>query len=113
MTDDKQITIALDERKEKALGLMLNGRKDKEITEELGISRQTLYRWRKYDWHFMKALEERRSMLREQAEDGLLELTDAALEAIRSALTEGDNPPRSGNSKLPVLGGLHPLPLQS
>ena len=71
MTDDKQITIALDERQEKALGLMLNGRKDKEITEELGISRQTLYRWRKYDANFLQILEERRNMLREQAEDTL------------------------------------------
>jgi len=65
MTDDKQVTIHPDEKQERALELLLNGRKDKEITEELGISRQTLYRWRKYDVTFLKTLEERRSMLRE------------------------------------------------
>ena len=100
MTDEKQITIRLDDKQERALELMLDGLKDSEITQQLEVSRQTLYRWRKYDGQFMEALEERRSMLREQAQDGLLELTEAALEAVRSALTEGDTKTRLQAAKM-------------
>lgn len=39
----------------------------------------------------MKALDERQTLMREAASNGLLELTEVALEAVREALQDDDN----------------------
>lgn len=90
MEESKELAIHIDKKKEKALEFILQGWKETDIAEKLGVSRMTLYRWRKYDEYFIEALDERRSMMIEQATNGILELTGKAIEAIRRALTEGD-----------------------
>ncbi len=90
MDKEKQITIYLDPRKERALAMMMEGRKDTEIAKELNIARVTLYRWRVDDIHFIKALNERRELLKQRAREGLLELTGAALKAIIKSLASRD-----------------------
>ena len=80
----------MNEKEEMALALILQGRKDAEVAEALGISRMTIWRWKKYDAGFIQALEEKRAHLRQQAEDNILELTESAVNAIRDALNEGD-----------------------
>lgn len=90
MDDKNAITLHMDEKKEKALELILKGERDTNIATRLGISRMTLHRWRRDDVYFIEALDERRSMMMEQAMDGVVELTEMAIEAIRRALTEGD-----------------------
>jgi peroxiredoxin family protein len=40
---------------------------------------------------FMRALDERQALMREMAQNGLLELTEGALEAVREALKDKDN----------------------
>ena len=80
----------MNEKEEMALALILQGRKDAEVAEALGISRMTIWRWKKYDAGFIQALEEKRAHLRQQAEDNILELTESAVNAIRDALNEND-----------------------
>ena len=83
-------TNEMNEKEEMALALILQGRKDAEVAEALGISRMTIWRWKKYDAGFIQALEEKRAHLRQQAEDNILELTESAVNAIRDALNEND-----------------------
>jgi transposase-like protein len=90
MDEKNAITLHIDEKKEKALEMILKGEKDTNIAARLRISRMTLYRWRRDDVYFIEALTERRGMMMEQATEGLMELTEMAIEAIRRALTEGD-----------------------
>lgn len=91
METENDLTNPLNQTEERALTLIMEGRKDTEIADELGISRMTIYRWRKYDVQFMKALDERQALMREMAQNGLMELTEAALEAVREALKDKDN----------------------
>ncbi len=81
----------LDEKQELALAMIMQGEKDIEIAAALGINRKTIYRWRKYDEQFTKALDERQALMREMAQNSLLELTESALEAVRKALQDDDN----------------------
>jgi transposase-like protein len=69
---------------------MLRGETDTQIAKLLKTTRQTLYYWRTQDARFMKALAERRSILREQTREELLELSHAATEAVRKALASKD-----------------------
>ena len=96
-------TKPIGEKEELALTLILKGRKDTEIAEELGINRVTLYRWKKYDERFMQELEDRRAMPRQQTEDSILELSESAIEAIKDALKDSDTKIRLQAAKL-VLG---------
>jgi hypothetical protein len=105
MENKNQTTTTTDDKEERALTLMLQGRKDTEVAEELGISRMTIYRWKRYDGRFLKELEDRRALLREQAEDNLLELSESAIETIKDALKDNDMKIRLQAAKL-VLGML-------
>jgi transposase-like protein len=90
MEQEKAITIVKSEKQERALELMLRGETDTQIAKAMKITRQTLYYWRTQDARFMKALAERRSILREQTREELLELSHAATEAVRKALASKD-----------------------
>ncbi len=91
MSEESSISSDLEAKQEQALAMILQGEKDVKIAASLGINRTTIYRWRKYDTEFMKALDERQTLMREAASNGLLELTEAALEAVREALKDDDN----------------------
>ena len=93
-------TNEMNEKEEMALALILQGRKDAEVAKELGISRMTIWRWKKDNVQFIQALEEKRAHLRQQAEDNLLELTESAVNAIRDALNNGDTKIRLQAAKL-------------
>jgi transposase-like protein len=90
MEEEKAITIVKSEKQERALEMMLRGETDTQIAKTMKITRQTLYYWRTQDARFMKALAERRSILREQTREELLELSHAATEAVRGALASKD-----------------------
>lgn len=100
---EKNLTPEKNDKEDRALALILQGRKDSEVAEQLGISRMTIYRWKKYDARFMKMLEDRRALLREQAEDSLLDLSESAVEAIKDALKDNDMKIRLQAAKM-VLG---------
>lgn len=91
---EKEINQEINDREERALALILQGKKDSDVADELGVSQMTIWRWKKYDIEFIKALDEKRSQLREQAEDDLLELTESAVQAIRDALKDSDTKTR-------------------
>ncbi len=91
MEEKKALNTVKNEKQELALELMLIGQTDTEIAKTLGITRQTLYNWRNLDARFMNALAERQALMREMAQNGLLELTEGALEAVREALKDKDN----------------------
>ena len=103
MEDDKSITNVRSEKQELALALMMQGLTDTQIARELGVTRQTLYNWRHLDGQFMDALEERKSMLRDLAQESLLELTGDAIQAIRDSLASTDERIRLQAARL-VLG---------
>lgn len=90
MSEETNLTDDLDEKQERALEMIILGEKDVEIATALGINRTTIYRWRKYDVQFMRALDERQALMREMAQNGLLELMDTALETVKEALSNGD-----------------------
>jgi transposase-like protein len=91
MSEETNLKDDLDEKQERALEMITLGERDVDIAATLGINRTTIYRWRKYDMQFMRALEERQALMREMAQNGLLELTEGALEAVREALKDKDN----------------------
>jgi len=90
MEEEKAITIVKNEKQERAMDMMMRGETDTEIAKAMKITRQTLYYWRTQDARFIKALAERRSILREQAREEMLELSHAATEAVRRALSSKD-----------------------
>jgi DNA-binding CsgD family transcriptional regulator len=91
MSEETNLPDRLDDKQERALQMIILGEQDVEIAATLGINRKTIYRWRKYDMQFMRALNERQALMREMAQNGLLELTEGALEAVREALKDKDN----------------------
>jgi transposase-like protein len=91
MSEETNFKDDLDEKQERALEMIILGERDVDIAATLGINRTTIYRWRKYDVQFMRALDERQALMREMAQNGLLELTEGALEAVREALKDKDN----------------------
>lgn len=91
MSEETDFQDSLNDKQERALQMIILGEQDIEIAAALGINRKTIYRWRKYDVQFMRALDERQALMREMAQNGLLELTEGALEAVREALKDKDN----------------------
>jgi transposase-like protein len=91
MSEETDFQDSLNDKQERALQMIILGEEDIEIAATLGINRKTIYRWRKYDVQFMRALDERQALMREMAQNGLLELTEGALEAVREALKDKDN----------------------
>jgi transposase-like protein len=91
MSEETDLPDSLNDKQERALQMIILGDQDIEIAAALGINRKTIYRWRKYDVQFMRALDERQAIMREMAQNGLLELTEGALEAVRAALKDKDN----------------------
>jgi transposase-like protein len=90
MEEEKGISIVRSRKQERALELMLTGQTDTQIAKALGITRQTLYNWRNLDARFIRALGERRSILREQTQEELLELSHGAIRAVKAALASKD-----------------------
>lgn len=86
----KTLTIVKNNKQERALEMMLRGETDTKIAKDLKIVRQTLYYWRTQDARFMRALAERRSILREQTREELLELSQDAIRAVKAALNSQD-----------------------
>lgn len=90
LNEKNDITIVKSNIQERALDLMLQGHTDTQIAKSLGVTRQTLYNWRNLDARFMKAQSERRSILREQMREALLELSQDAIRAVKTALASND-----------------------
>ena len=90
LNEKNDITIVKSTKQERALALITQGQTDTQVAKALGVTRQTLYNWRNLDARFMQALAERRGILRDQMREQLLELSQEAIKAVRTALASKD-----------------------
>src|SRR5688572_30579735 len=72
-----------------AIDLLVAGLNDRAAAERLGLSRETLTRWRNYDPIFQTSLNERRAALWSGAADGVRAAIPLALDAMREQLRVG------------------------
>ena len=65
-----------------AMKMMLAGKPDSDIVEAIGVTRQTLWRWRTHDDDFRSELKRRRQILCAEASDRLRSLLAPALDVM-------------------------------
>src|SRR5688500_17020929 len=87
-----------------AVDLLAAGHNDREAAERLGLARETLTRWRRYDPVFQVALNERRAALWTGAADGVRAALPLALDTIREQLSIGARRDRLALDLLTRLG---------
>ena len=80
----------LDERKERAIFLLLEGKTTSEAATELGVARSTVYRWKKNDALFNKELNRLKRSAWEAGESKLISARTAAIEAAIELLEHED-----------------------
>ena len=83
-----------------AVDLLVTGLNDRAAAERLGLSRETVTRWRNYDPAFQATLNERRAALWTCAADGIRAAVPLALETVREQLDIG---PRRDRLALDLL----------
>ena len=76
-------------KQQQAIGLMLGGSSFADTARRAGVSRSTLYQWRRSD-KFVAALESWRGDMEQAARSRLLNLSGMGLKAIHRALESGD-----------------------
>ena len=80
---------ALSPKQQQAIGLMLSGCSMADTARRAGVSRGTLYKWRRNE-RFLAAMESWRSDMQQAARSRLLNLSGMALKTILRALEGGD-----------------------
>jgi len=74
-----------------AIELILSGKSDQEIGDELNLARETVNRWKNSNYHFMAELNRRRAILWDSASDRLRAMVDMAIDIIyEELLSNGD-----------------------
>lgn len=81
----------LSDRQRRAIPLILSGKSDQAVADELGLARETICRWRTSHHFFIAVLNSARLELWENAQDRLLGLTNKAIDVIEEALTKRNN----------------------
>jgi len=77
-------------KQERAISLMILGKNDTEIGEEVGVSRESVWRWRNENTDFMEAARMRRETLISKHTEELQTLLGEALKVVRESLKSGD-----------------------
>ena len=85
----RQYSLTLAQRR--AIELLLRGRNDREVAEELGVGRSTVARWRLRDPKFQLALDRRRAAIWPTANDLVRSLLPTALASMEEQLRVGPN----------------------
>ena len=86
----KQATKAEIESKQSlALPLIVGGKSDQEVADEVGVSRQTVYNWRNQDLRFQEELKETKESLRQAQLVTISKIADKAFKTVDELL---DNP---------------------
>ncbi len=80
----------LDERKERAIFLLMEGKTISEVATELGASRTTIYRWKNDDALFKKELNRLKWSAWEAGESKLIAARTAAIDAAIELLEHED-----------------------
>jgi Homeodomain-like domain len=73
-----------------AIDLLIVGKTDQETADTIGVSRPTIWAWRRHHLLFQSELEQARGHLWRDAAEGLRGLMTKALENIGAALEKGD-----------------------
>ena len=81
---------ALKPKQEAALELAAAGMRDAEIALRVGVTRQSVNRWRNQDADFIRSLEERRLAMRDEQMARLGDLLDLAMDVIEGELRGED-----------------------
>jgi transposase len=72
-----------------AIPLIVAGRSDQQVADEIGVSRQTILNWRNNDTRFMQELQETKASLRQAQLVTLSKIVDKAFKTVEELL---DNP---------------------
>ena len=95
-----EIEATINGKQEKALELVLRGMNDVEVAKEIGVTRQTVSNWRRYNTVFIETLADERKLLREKHQDSINGLVDKAIEVMKNALEDDDPKIRLQAAKL-------------
>lgn len=80
----------LNMKQEQAISLMMMGKSDTEIGEAVGVSRESVWRWRNENADFMEAARKRRENLVARHTEELHDLLGEALKVVKESLRSGD-----------------------
>ena len=105
---EKQEAASLDiaSKQSLALPLILAGKSDQQVANEIGVSRHTILNWRNRDKHFMKELEEAKKSLRQAQLATLSRIVDKAFKTVEELLDSQD-PKIRMRAALNVLNGTY------
>ena len=81
----------LSEKQAIAIPLVLAGLKDEDVAKEVGVTRQTVNKWKNQDLEFIDYLNYSRALLQNAYMDEVLALIPKAVKVLEEAL-EGDDP---------------------
>jgi hypothetical protein len=73
-----------------AIEHLLQGKSDRAVSEAVGVSRQTIWDWRKHDPLFIAELNRQRSEMWREARERLKSLANRALDVMELQLDSGD-----------------------
>ncbi|MGA7876409.1 MAG: helix-turn-helix domain-containing protein [Desulfoferrobacter sp.] len=91
LSQEKETSVELNDRQLAAIPLILAGKSDQGVADELGVARETIWRWRNTDFEFKAKLNEERVRLLDSACDRLIGLVGKAVSCVEKALDEGDS----------------------
>ena len=77
-----------------AIDQLMMGKNDREVAEAVGVSRETITRWRLYHPAFQAELNRRRTELWNISRDSILQLIPQAIDALSDAINDFENPNR-------------------
>lgn len=86
----KEIEATINGKQEKALELVLRGMNDVEVAKAIGVTRQTVNNWRRFNTAFIETLTDERKLLREKHQDSINGLVEKAIEVMKNALDDED-----------------------
>jgi hypothetical protein len=86
---NRRYSLTLTQRN--AIDLLLAGKNDRQVSEQLGVERSTVTRWRLYDSQFQVALDRRRAQVWPAANDHARSLLPTALATMDEQLRVGPN----------------------
>ena len=77
---------------EKAITFILGGFTDQQVAEQVGVVRQTVWRWRNQDPDFIAELNERRQELWAAQKERLRSMIEPALDALEERVKKSNYP---------------------
>ena len=81
-------------QQEEAIEMIMEGKKTTEIAEKLGVSRQTIARWRKEEPEFIAELQSRRAQIWDGQREQLTKMIEKALGIVTESMGSADEKTR-------------------